>query len=294
MPATTHIDCINNLKRHVLTLASEIGERHVRKHFALHKAANYISRQWQEMGYEIVHQQFTTRGVQCENLEVNKVGKDNPQDIILVCAHYDSAKGCPGANDNASGIAALLEISRYFSETDPKSTIRFVALSNEKPPFYGTDKSGSWLYAHKISERREKIRTVIILESLGYYNNTYGSQLYPAFLSMLYPKQANFVAMTSNLRSMGTMREFTKHFNRHTTLRGLPMVAPNFLPWVTWSDNSPFWLNGYKAFMVSDTSLYRYPFYDSPRDTPEKVDYQSLTFITNALMQAIEAITNNK
>ncbi len=294
MSASTHIDCINNLKHHVATLASGIGERHVKKHFALHKAANYISRQWQEMGYEIERQQFTTQGVQCENLEVNKLGKNHPEHIILVCAHYDSARDCPGANGNASGIATLLEISRYFSETSPNSTVRFVALTNEKPPFYGTDKSGSWLYAHKANEQRDKIRAVIILESLGYYNDTYGSQLYPPFLSMLYPKQANFVAMTSNLRSMGSMREFAKHFNKHTTLRGLPMIAPNFLPWVNWSDSSPFWLNGYKAFMVSDTSLYRYPFYDSPRDTPEKIDYQSLTFITNALIRAIEASVNHK
>ena len=294
MSATLQTDCINNLKHHVQVLAGKIGERHVRKQVALQQAANYISQQWQAMGYAVVRQPFYARGVVCENLEVSSTGKQNPDDIVLVCAHYDTAKECPGANDNASGIAAMLEISRYFAETRPHSTIRFVALTNEKPPFAGTEKSGSWLYAHQANQRYDKIRAAIILESLGYYNNAPGSQLYPPLLGMLYPRRANFVAMTSNLRSMGVMRRFAKCFNRHATLRSLPMIAPNFLPWVTWSDNSPFWLHGYRAFMVSDTSLYRYPFYNSIRDTPEKLDYESLAYISIALMKAIEECLDQK
>lgn len=284
-------DCTNILKYHVQSLAGEIGERHVGRHAALQQAANYIDRQWQAMGYEVERQGYMARGKACENLQVSRRGAKTPDDIVLICAHYDSAKDCPGANDNASGIAALLEMSRHFARAVPDCTLRFVALTNEKAPFYGTEKSGSWVYAHQANQRHEKIRSVIVLESLGYYNNTPGSQLYPALMGMFYPNQANFVAMTSNLASMRAMHRFSRHFKKYCSLLCEPMVAPNFLPWVKWSDTSPFWLNGYHAFMVSDTSLYRYPFYNSPRDTPEKLDYQCLSLVTIGLTQALQAYT---
>lgn len=287
-------DCTNNLKLHVKFIADEIGERHVRKHLALHRIANYISQQWTMMGYEVERQPFTAKGVKCENLEATKTGSDKPDDIILICAHYDTAKDCPGANDNASGIAAMLEIARYFSHTNPGCSIRFVALTNEKPPFYGTEKSGSWIYAHRANHNCDKIRTAIILESLGYYNNANHSQLYPPPMSLFHPKQGNFLAMASNLGSMTTMRKFAKCFKKHSRFRFETMVAQNFLPWVKWSDSSPFWLNGYHAFMISDTAQYRYPFYDSVRDTPEKIDYQCLTFITDGLTRAIEELANSQ
>jgi hypothetical protein len=273
----------------VQSLAGEIGERHVGRYDALQRAADYISRQWQAMGYEVDRQPYTTRGNTVENLQVTRRGRNPDADMVLMCAHYDSAKDCPGANDNASGIAALLEVSRYFSQIVPDRTVRFVALTNEKPPFYDTEKSGSWIYAHKANQQGDKIRSAIILESLGYYNKTPGSQLYPALMGAFYPKQANFVAMTSNLSSMRAMHRFARRFKKYCSLQCEPMIAPNFLPWVKWSDNSPFWLNGYHAFMVSDTSLYRYPFFNSTRDTPEKIDYQCLTFVTMGLAQALEA-----
>ena len=174
---------------------------------------------------------------------------------LIFCAHYDTAKGCPGANDNASGIASMLEIARHFTHTSPSCSIRFVALANEKPPFYGTEKSGSWIYAHRANHNCDKIRTAIILESLG---------------------------------SSSAMRRFEKCFKKHSRFPTETMVAQNFMPWVKWSDSSPFWLNGYHAFMISDTAQYRYPFYNSSRDTAEKLDYQCLTFITDGLTRAIE------
>ncbi len=294
MSVINQTDCTNILKYHVQSLAGEIGERHVGRHPALQQAANYISRQWQAMGYEVERQPFKVRGKVCENLQATRRGSKAPDTMMLMCAHYDSAKDCPGANDNASGIAAMLEVSRYFSRIDPDCTVRFVALTNEKPPYHGTEKSGSWIYAHQAAQRHDNIRSIIVLESLGYYNDTYGSQLYPALMGMFYPKQANFVAVTSNLASLRTMHRFARHFKKHCSLACEPMIAPNFLPWVKWSDNSPFWLNGYHAFMMSDTSLYRYPFYDSPRDTPEKIDYQCLTFITIGLAGALEEYTRKR
>ena len=286
-------DCTNNLKRHVKYITDEIGERNVRKSLALHRAAHYIQQQLTMMGYEVEHQAFNTKGVKCENLQATKTGKDHPDDIILICAHYDTSKDCPGANDNASGIAAMLEVARYFTHINPDRSIRFVALANEKPPYTGTEKSGSWIYAHQASQRRDKIRTAIILESLGYYNNANSSQLYPPFMGIFHPRQGNFLAMASNLGSMGAMRKFAKYFKKHSNFRFETMVAQNFLPWVKWNNSNPFWVSGYNAFILSDTTEYRYPFYNSGRDTPEKIDYQCLTFVTQGLMRAVEELANN-
>jgi len=223
---------------------------------------------------------------------ITQKGQHRPEELILVCAHYDSSKTCPGANDNATGIAAMLEIARFFSHTKPGCSIRFVALANEKPPYNGTEKSGSWIYAHQASHNDDNIHCAVILESLGYYNNANNSQLYPPLMSMFHPRQGNFLAMTTNLGSLAAMRKFAKYFKKHSNFRFETMVAQNFMPWVKWSDCSSFWLNGYHAFMVSDTGQYRYPFYDTGRDTPEKIDYQCLTFVTQGLMRALEEFTN--
>jgi Zn-dependent M28 family amino/carboxypeptidase len=290
MSATVPTDCINNLKRHVHVLADEIGERNVRKHSALHEAANYISNTWEAMGYSVERQSFGTKRRRCDNLEVTIRGREEPDNILLICAHYDSAKDSPGAND-ASGIATLLELSRAFQTTAPKCSVRFVALCNEKPPYAGTAKSGSWIYAHHARQREDKIKAAIVLESLGYYNNAMGSQMHPALMGPLYPRQANFISMTSNLASMPVMRSFSRLFKKHSRFNCKTMIAPNLLPWVKWSDNSPFWTNGFKAFMVSDTSLYRYPFYNSSRDTAEKIDYQCLALVTDGLMKAVTEYT---
>jgi len=113
-------------------------------------------------------------------------------------------------------------------------------------------------------------------------------------MSLFHPTQGNFLAMTSTLDSMASMHKLAKCFKRHSRFRVETMVAQNFIPWVKWSDSSPFWLNGYHAFMISDTVQYRYPFYNSSRDTAEKIDYQCLTFITDGLTQAVKEYSNKR
>lgn len=285
-------DCTNNLKQHVKYIATEIGERHVRKPLALHRTADYIRQEWTAMGYEVKQQKFITRGVKCENLEITMQGQYNPDEYILICAHYDSSKDCPGANNNATGVAAMLELSRFFSNNNPGCSIRFVALANENPNYYGTEKSGSWHYARQADQRNDNIRTAITLESLGYYSNDKNSQLYPFLMGMFHPKRGNFLAMSSNFGSMTAMYKFAKYFRKHSNFRLETMVLQNLIPTVKWRNSSSFWLNGFPAFTVSDTAEYRYPFYNSSRDTSEKIDYQCLTFVTQGLMRAMTELVN--
>ncbi|MCK5188805.1 MAG: M28 family peptidase, partial [Methylococcales bacterium] len=178
---------IQRLKTHVNKLAGEIGEHNIFHPDALAAAAQYITCQWQAQGYEVTSQTYLVKGLECSNLEITRAGKNYDNEIILVGAHYDSVFGSPGANDNGSGIAALLELSGMFKELQPKVTLRFVAFVNEEPPFFYWNKMGSMIYAKAAKRRGDKIRYMISLETIGCYSNQPGTQQYPPLLKYFYP-----------------------------------------------------------------------------------------------------------
>lgn len=287
MPAIENPLITHNLKKHVTTLSEEIGPRHINKPHALHKAANYISHEWEAMGYKVEPQVFSAMGVRCINLIVEHPGTHEDAATIVITANYDTVKDCPGANNNATGIASLLEISRLLKEIAPKHPLRFMALTNENPPFIGSDKMGSWVYAHRAQQQRDNIKTTIILDSLGYYNFSANSQLYPPFMGMFYPNRANFLAMVSGLAAAPSMLKFNSLFKTHCHFSCKKIITANILPGKKWNDDSSFSIHGYKTFTVTDTSPYRYPFYQTGRDTAEKIDYQSLHDITIGLAKAL-------
>jgi Zn-dependent M28 family amino/carboxypeptidase len=278
---------VDYIRRHVSMLAGSIGERNIDHSRALHRAADYITDQWRAMGYEVQPQHFMAKGIECSNLEVTRAGDKHPDRIVLLGAHYDSSSGCPGANDNASGIAALLEVSRTLRQMQLKCSLRFVAFANQAPPFFGTEEMGSWVYTHHARQRGDDIRAAVILETLGYYSDAPASQLAPAPLSLVCPSRGNFVAMVSNLRSMGVSRRFTRAFRHHSSFPCQQVSAPQILPGIAASDQSPFWLNGYKAFVITDTARYRYPFYHSAKDTPDKIDCNSIGAVSDGIVKAL-------
>jgi len=158
----------DRLRAHVTKLAAEIGERNVVRPAALHAAANYIRREWTAMGYPVAAQSYQAAGVPSENLEATCRGRSRPSEIVLIGAHYDSVQGSPGANDNASGVAALLEISRAFTKLAPARSVRFVAFVNEEPPFFYWGQMGSMVYAKAARARGDDMRRMASLEMLGY------------------------------------------------------------------------------------------------------------------------------
>jgi len=275
------------LKKHVIALADDIGQRHVNTPHALHKAANYISREWETMGYQVEPQSFGAMGIKCLNLQVERKGSDEDAGIIVVASNYDTVKNCPGANDNASGMAALLEISRIFCQLEPKQTVRFVALSNERAPFLGTERMGSWIYAHHAQQDFADIKQVIILDSLGYYNPAPDSQLHPPMLGMFYGKRATFLAMVSDLLNAPAMFRFNRFFNKASNFPTRKVLAPGILKHDKWTDHSAFGVHGFRSFVITDTSYHRYPFHNSERDHAERLDFQSLSNITAGLAKAL-------
>lgn len=271
------------LRGHVQHLAGDIGERNVFRPGTLAAAADYIESTWRAQGYDVAHQWYEASGVRCANLEVVRRGEEQRDEILLLGAHYDTVMGSPGANDNGSGVAALLELSRFFTAVEPAMTVRFVAFVNEEPPFFMTPKQGSALYAKGARARGDIIRLMVALETIGYYSERPGSQKYPPVFGMFYPDAGNFVALVSNFRSRRVMRHSAAVFRARSDFPLEHVATFGVVPGVTWSDHRSFWREGYPAFMVTDTALYRYPYYHSPGDTPERLCYPALARVTDGL-----------
>lgn len=282
------------LKQHVYQLAEQIGERNVFHPDALYAAQNYITQTWQQQGYTVTEQHYKAYGVNCKNLEINHSGSSKPEEIILVGAHYDSVTGAPGANDNGSGVAAMLELSRLAKTTNHARSMRFVAFVNEEPPFFFTELQGSRIYAKAARERDDDIRLMIALETIGYYKCEPNTQRYPPLFRFFYPDRADFISLVCNLRSRNVMLKLARAFRRVSDFPLQHISTFKFVPGVSWSDHLSFWSRGYKALMVTDTAFYRYPYYHTKEDTPEKLDYARLARVTEGLSQAIALLASSQ
>lgn len=273
----------DNLKRHVEMLAQQIGERNVWHAEALDAAALYIRNTLKDLGYEVRTQSFKSGGLTVQNLEVELQGATVPQEIIVLGAHYDSVFGTPGANDNASGVAALLEIARLLAGKSHARTLRLVAFANEEPPFFLTDEMGSRVYAARSGQRGEQIEGMIALETIGYYTDQPGSQHYPFPYGLFYPDTGNFIGFVGNLSSRRLVRRALAAFRASTGFPSEGVAAPSWVMGIGWSDHWSFWQEGYPAIMITDTALFRYQHYHAATDTPEKLDYPSLARVTRGL-----------
>jgi Zn-dependent M28 family amino/carboxypeptidase len=285
-----HDGTAETLRSHVERLAGEIGERNVWRPSALLAAARYIREQWHALGYAVVAQPYRTHGLTCENLEIAIPGASRPSEIVLAGAHYDSVRGSPGANDNASGVAALIRIAALLRGLRPARTLKLVAFVNEEPPFFYFGEMGSKVYADAARARRDDIRLMLSLEMLGCYSDAAGSQGYPPLFRFFYPDRGNFVAFVSNLRSRRALREAVKAFKACSDFPCESLASPAFVPGVSWSDQLSFWRAGYPGVMVTDTAFYRYPYYHSPLDTPEKLRYPEMARVVDGLVGALQAL----
>lgn len=275
---------------HIRTLAGEIGERHVLRPRALLAAADYIRAVWEAQGYRVARQEYDLDGRTWANLEVVRPGTAHPREVILVGAHYDTVPGSPGANDNGSGVAALLELARHFANRETARTIRFVAFVNEEPPFFLTGNMGSEHYARAARERGDDIRAMLCLETIGYYRDEPGSQHYPPFFSFFYPDRGDFLAFVANFRSRALMRRAVAAFHTASDFPVEHVATFGWIPGVDWSDHRSFWRAGYPAVMVTDTAPYRYPYYHGAQDTPDKVNYPALARVVAGLAAVVERL----
>lgn len=275
------------LRGHVVAIASE--PHNIGHPAALERSAGYIERQLAGMGYTVHRQGFEAGGARVRNIEVMIRPGVPDSRTLVVGAHYDSAYDAPGANDNGSGVAALLELARAMAPLDGRTTVRLrlVFFVNEEPPYFQTDKMGSYVYATHLAATGEPIAGMLALETIGYYSDRPHSQRYPFPLDMLYPDKGNFLAFVGMTSSRNFVRKTTGAFREAAQFPSVGGSAPGFLQGIDWSDHWSFAQVHVPGLMVTDTAVFRYRFYHTADDTPDKVDYDHLARVVTGLDSVI-------
>jgi Zn-dependent M28 family amino/carboxypeptidase len=278
-----------NLIATVNYLSEETGERSFRDVKKLNKAAEFIENKFRSYGYPVQRQSFIYRGNIYYNIIAEVKGTDAHTDgVLIIGAHYDTVIGTPGADDNASGIAGLLELARLTALQPAKRTIRFVAFCLEEPPAFGTEHMGSYVYAKSVKDEGVAVYGMISLEMIGYFCDEKDCQRYPLFcIGWAYPDKGNYISFIGNNSS----RSFTKKVKRSfTAASALPVESLNTFSSVTgvdFSDHRNFWKFGYPAFMITDTSFYRNHNYHDAQDTSKTLDYKRMSELVIGLYKAL-------
>ncbi len=282
-----------SLKRHIATIAER--EHNVAHYDELEKVARYIEAALTSLGYAVGRQEFSADGKPVRNIDVTvEPARENADpEVIVVGAHYDSAPGSPGANDNASGAAAVIELARLLRDLDGSAgkRIRLALFVNEEPPYFRTEAMGSLNYARALAQRNERVVAMYSLETIGFYSSEPGSQVYPAPFGLIFPDRGDFVAFVGLLGSRALVRETMRSFRAHTGFPTIGGVAPGFVPGIGWSDHWAFAERGFQAVMITDTAPFRYPHYHRPSDTPDKVDAESLARVVKGIERVIRDLS---
>ncbi|BAY87165.1 hypothetical protein NIES267_66830 [Calothrix parasitica NIES-267] len=282
----------DNLQRDINKLANDIGARNYSNYENLNAAAYFLKSSFEEAGYKVNEQEYKINNQAFTNLEVEIKGVDKPDEIIVVGGHYDTAFTTPGANDNGSGVAAVLELARRFADKKPSRTLRFVEFTNEEPPYFWTENMGSLVYAKGYKQRNENVVAMLSLETMGYFSEEEETQKYPFPLNLIYPSQGNFIAFVGNIDSSKLVKTSLKYFRKQVKFPSEGLAVFNQIPGVGWSDHWSFWQQGYQAIMVTDTAPFRYTQYHTLDDVSDNIDYEKLARVVSGLEKVIEELVS--
>lgn len=262
------------LKQHVEAFSNKFSPRSYKNPENLNRAAHYLTRFFTESGANVREQKYVIEGVEYRNIiaEFGPMGES----ILVVGAHYDALGNFPGADDNASGVAGLLELARLLGKEKLSKRIVLVAFTLEEPPYYATENMGSAVFARSMLEQGIKVDLMVALEMIGYFTNEDNSQFYPVpLLQLFYPSRGNFVAVVDRLGSDHGVT-IKKTFMKTTPLPVYSINAPKFMVGVDFSDHRNFWRHGIPAVMITDTAFYRNLEYHTRLDTSDRLDYEKM------------------
>jgi hypothetical protein len=276
----------DHLREHVDILAGQIGERNLAHYEKLEAAAAYIRKKLEEQDYKVSEDDYTIQGKTCRNLYVT-LDATQGKGFVVVGAHYDSVAGSPGANDNGSGVATLLELARIMKSQATAKSIIFAFFPNEEPPYFQTDNMGSVQFARGLKRDYLDISAMISVETIGYYSDRSGSQKYPSGISSFYPNTGNFIGFVSDLHSRPLLRTALAEFRSSTHFPSEGATLPAWVEGVGYSDHWSFWQIGVPAIMVTDTAPFRYPYYHTANDTPDKLDYDKMARVVVGLKHVV-------
>jgi Zn-dependent M28 family amino/carboxypeptidase len=289
------VELEKQLRLHVDRIAGLIGARTLAKPKTIEATLGYLRGQWNAMDYPVVvDEPYDALGDKATNLIIEKTGSHKPEEIVLLGAHYDTVFSTPGADDNASAVAVLLEVSRLLQDYVGKRTARYVAFACEEPPYFNLDAMGSQYHARRCRQRGDKIVGMLCLEMVGYFRDELGSQKIPPsipkMLHRFFPQRGNFLAAIGNLASWKLCYYFRRGFKRGTNLPLFSIALPEKVNEIRLSDNSSFWDQGYPALMLTDTSFLRNPHYHRASDTPDTLDYSRMTAVAYGVASAMKRL----
>ena len=213
---------------------------------------------------------------------------------IVIGAHYDARSKTPGADDNASGIAGLIELAYLIGRQDLRTGIELVAYSLEEPPFFGTEDMGSAHHARRLHEQKVAVKCMIALEMIGYFSSEPGSQSYPMpILKIFYPGKGDFIAIIGRLDQRGIVKKIKNFMQGTTDMPVYSVNAPTFVSGIDFSDHRNYWKYAYEAVMITDTAFYRNPHYHKRGDIAESLDYESMGKVVIQVFEAVKGLANN-
>ncbi|MCX7794087.1 MAG: M28 family peptidase [Thermodesulfovibrionales bacterium] len=252
----------------------------------LEKRADYIKTLFSEYDYTVEEQNFLFGNRTYRNIIATLNGINSKKEWLLIGAHYDAAYGSPGADDNASGVAVMMEVARIIRKSSCAENIKFVAFTLEEPQLETWNfLIGSKYFVSEMKKRGFRYRAVI-LESVGYINRSEGSQLLPSLVKG--PDRGDFLGIVSNRRSIPLMKSFEQSARKNVpSLKTISKAVPlngYLIPESRFSDHSPFWDKGFQALMLTDTAMFRNPHYHTPGDTSEKLDIDFMADVAGAVI----------
>lgn len=275
------------LRQSVEFLAQQTGQRHFRNRNVLEQTASYIEQQLQQAGGIMRSDPVIVDGEHFRNI-VARFGPSVGKPAIVVGAHYDASVNTPGADDNASGVAGLLELARLLGRKPPTKPVELVAYTLEEPPNFGSENMGSWHHAMRLIAEDTRPQVVIVLEMIGYFDDRPGSQAYPVpGLAYLYPDRGNFIGVIGDFGSPRLVRTIKAALSSCAEVPVYSINAPAWMPGIALSDHSSYWAHGLSAVMITDTAYLRNPHYHEVSDLPDTLDYGAMGQVVTGVAAAV-------
>lgn len=276
------------LKKHVFFLSETLKPRSSKNRKNLNEIADYIHEKLSKSSSDVEFQKYNVKGKQYKNVIANFGPKSD--EVIVVGAHYDAYSNYPGADDNASGIAGLIELGKLLNSKKLNNRIMLVAYTLEEPPYFSTENMGSFIHANSLKKKDMKIKIMIALEMIGYFSDENGTQDYPVpMLHLFYPNKGNFIAIIDQLLSNNAVH-IKSAINKYTNLKAYSINAPSYIPGIDFSDHRNYWHFGYPAVMVTDTAFYRNHEYHTSKDTYERLNYENMAKTIYGIFKYIQKI----
>ena len=281
---------IEALRSHVAKLSNDLYPRNHTNATNLNLAADYIKSEFSKTGGDVSEQTFSVNGAVYRNV-ILRLGPTEG-DLVVVGAHYDAAYQTHGADDNASGVAGLIELAKMTANDKPDFPVEFVAYSLEEPPYFATFGMGSYVHAKSLHDSGTRIRLMVCLEMIGYYTDEPDSQNFPLILGrLLYPSRGNFIAVVGDFTNVATVRRIKSSMATVDGIETYSLNAPTFAPGVALSDQRNYWNFGYDAIMITDTAFYRDSVYHTVGDTADRLNYGKMALVVEAVHRGINGLT---